>query len=416
MPTSASGTNNAQEDLAKYGAAVLPASTTTRMIKRFDGAPTCVVAVPQVLTMEQATEFRRVSELRATPGGPGNAAGNNGYALYNNPKTSNSGGEMDPTFRDWAHQQKMRADVPLTSMAHGGRFNRSPKQKKAGTFRDSFVYTGGHGDADAGVLALLHNPQFLEAARQIHPDRPVVEPGILFANLFIPGENQGIHTDTCEFRGCNRTNCPEWVPICMHHMGEVFEHWYVPIVTAISWFSDHQGGELVFYGGLDQPGTPHPTPFNTALVLDTDSIYHGVDPTGGHEFPPPRVPGDVLLQHKGNGRFCVRSEGSGQVLPMYEDLTWADIRMSVQWKAYCFKNEAERAAYHDHTDDITPAQAWKMMVAELQKRGLAKGDEPVQVLIEALCKTFYRVPQELQAPHQPEKSAMFAPIDPKARL
>lgn len=410
MPIS-SVSNTVQNELGTT--AVLPSSTTIAA-NRFDGAPTCVVAVSQVLTPEQAAEFRRVSERRATPGGAGNAAGNNGYALYSNPKTSNSGGQMDSTFADWTQAQKMRADVGLTSMAHGGRFNRAPKQKKAGTFRDSFVYTGSHDLADQGVMALLNNQQFLEAARQIHPDRPVVEPGILFANLFIPGECQGIHTDTAEFRGCNRTNCPEWFVVCMHHMGEVFDYWHVPIVTAISWFSDHQGGELVYYGALEEPGTPHPTPFNTALVLDTDSIFHGVDPTGGHELAPPRVPADSLLQHKGDGRFCVISEATGQVLHGYEDMTWSDIRMSVQWKAYCFKNEAEQKSYHDHSDDITPAQAWKMMIAELVKRNLATGDEPVQTLIEILCKNFYRVPEELKQLHQPEMSAMWE--DPKARL
>ena len=32
-----------------------------------------------------------------------------------------------------------------------------------------------------------------------------------------------------------------------------------------------------------------------------------------HELAPPRVPADSLLQHKGDGRFCVISEATGQV-------------------------------------------------------------------------------------------------------
>ena len=93
----------------------------------------------------------------------------------------------------------------------------------------------------------------------------------MFANFFVPGESQGIHTDVPEFRGTNRNNAPEWMMVCMHH-SQLFKRWHMVIATAISWFSDHTGGELVYYKDRDCAGTAHPTPFNSAIVLDTDSV------------------------------------------------------------------------------------------------------------------------------------------------
>lgn len=365
---------------------------------RHDGAPTPVTLVPQCLLPEQAVGIRKVAEKR---GEANPRTGTKGFALYSNPKTSNSGGDLDPLFQGWTSFQKMRADVPFTIGAHGGRFNRTVKQSKAGQFRDSFAYGE---DIDPGVKALLTNPQFFEAAKRIHPEAQVIEPGILFANLFVPGEAQGIHTDVPEFRGCNRTNCPEWMLPTMHHSG-LFKRWHVPIATGISWYSDHTGGELVFYQDPDKPGVPHPTPFNSAIVLDTDSVYHGVDAVNGLDAPPPVIPPDSLLTHKGNGRWCVMREKTGAVLDGYEDLSWKELRMSIQWKAYCFKDEAEQRAYHEHTDDITPALAWQTMVDELVRVGKATGTESVNRLIAGLTTHFIRVPRELQAPHEPQVSA-----------
>lgn len=143
----------------------------------------------------------------------------------------------------------------------------------------------------------------------------------------------------------------------------------MPIATAVSWFSDHAGGELVYYKSKHDKGTPHPTPFNSAIVLDTDSIYHGVDPTGGLTVDPPvMIARDLHLVHKGEGQWMV-TNGDGTALAGYDDLGWSDIRMSVQWKAYCFRDEEERRQWKDHTDDIAPAAALKLMIGEMVRDG-----------------------------------------------
>ena len=48
--------------------------------------------------------------------------------------------------------------------------------------------------------------------------------------------------------------------------------------------------------------------------------------------------------------------------------TWDDMRYSVLWKAYCFKDETERTVWRDHTDDLTLDAVLEKLMAELRAR------------------------------------------------
>ena len=53
---------------------------------------------------------------------------------------------------------------------------------------------------------------------------------------------------------------------------------------------------------------------------------------------------------------------------------WDDLRFSVSWKAYCFRDEAERDAWRDHADDLTVATVVDRLVDDLQERGRVDRD------------------------------------------
>jgi hypothetical protein len=155
------------------------------------------------------------------------------------------------------------------------------------------------GIKDDGVEALFGHPAFMEGAIALHNgERPLIQPNIMLANLLLPGETQRCHTDVPEFRGVNRTNTPEWLLVCMLHSG-MFKEYHVPIATAVIWFSSHSGGQLCVYDKpFDAPAIQVPSPPNKAILLDTDKIYHGVDPVGGIELSPPVLPPNASLLHK----------------------------------------------------------------------------------------------------------------------
>ncbi len=151
----------------------------------------------------------------------------------------------------------------------------------------------------------------------------------------------------------------------MHH-SRLFDAWRMPIATAVSWFGCVRGGgEFVFYPeGPFGPAVALPARHNTAIVLDTDSVFHGVDRVSeeGGEMPGLR-PG-VQLAYRGDGAWVAEDEG--RELARY---AWEDLRFSISWKAYCYADEAEERAVRDHSDDLDRGRVLETLVADLRRRG-----------------------------------------------
>jgi hypothetical protein len=214
-------------------------------------------------------------------------------------------------------------------------------------FREEYAY--GREIRIDGVEPFLNHDTFVDAARAIH-GRRVVEPAIAYANLMVPGQELAVHTDVPEFRGANRKVIPQWLLVVMHHSG-LFEEYRMPIATAIAWFHDCDGGELAYWpDGSDGDASRHPVRYNTAMVLDTDSVFHGVERIADVAVDElPRLRPGMTLDHTG-GRHWIVHDTAGTDVVHYE---WPELRFSMSWKAYCFEDEHERDTWREHTDDLT---------------------------------------------------------------
>jgi hypothetical protein len=209
----------------------------------------------------------------------------------------------------------------------------------------------------------------VEAARAVH-GRPVIVPAIVYANILLPGQELAVHTDVPEFRGANRKKFPQWLMVAMHHSG-LFDAWRMPIVTGVSWFSECAGGEFVFYPeGAGGAPVALPAKRNTAILLDTDSVFHGVDRVGIDAALAPLRPG-MHLVCDGGGRWSVRDGDAG-----IASFTWNELRFSISWKAYCFTDDAERRAWREHSDDLALDAILSRLLADLRDRGRVQGDTP----------------------------------------
>ncbi|MGH9231750.1 MAG: 2OG-Fe(II) oxygenase [Acidimicrobiales bacterium] len=236
-------------------------------------------------------------------------------------------------------------------------------------FREEYAYDGA--EHIGGVESFLHNPGLVRAAVDLY-DRPIVEPAIAFANLMVPGQELAVHTDVPEFRGASRRNVPQWLLVVMHHSG-LFDPWRLRIATGIAYFRDGEGGALRYWpDGPDGAPVVHPVRANTAVVLDTDSVFHGVDPVALEVEPPVVRPGAGLVAGD-DGRWRL-SDADGAAVA---DYAWDDLRFSVSWKAYCFADEAKRTAWRDHTDDLTTEAVVSRLVDDMVDRGAAPADVPV---------------------------------------
>lgn len=264
-----------------------------------------------------------------------------------------------------------RHDAVLNFLKTGGRLGRQEPlatlAARTHYFRESYVY--GDQIMIDGIEPFLRHEGFMDAARAIH-HRPVVEPAIVYANILLPGQELAVHTDVPEFRGANRKKYPQWLMVVMHHSG-LFDDWRMPIVTGVAWFSECRGGEFVFYpDGADGPAVTLPARQNTAVLLDTDSVFHGVDRVAEVGPLPPLAPG-MTLTFDGDGRWSVRA--GAETVATYRG---GDLRFSVSWKAYCFADQAERRAWREHSDDLSLERIVARLTDDLRARGRLIGPPP----------------------------------------
>ena len=243
----------------------------------------------------------------------------------------------------------------------------------------------------SGFEALLNHAGFRAAAAAVH-DRPVVVPQVLFANLLVPGQQITNHTDVPAFRGVNRTSLPHWLLTVMHHSG-LFEAWRVPITTVVAWFSDcAEGGAFAFYAdGPDRAATVWPAAANRAIAIDSDSVFHRVEPVATGDGPVIPITVGMELHHVGEGAFAVVS--GGRALATYP---WQALRLSISLKLFGFRDSAEQAAFAAHRDDLTLPAILDRFERDLRERTLLAGPRPSdQAFADLLVDTYMRFPPPL---------------------
>ena len=278
----------------------------------------------------------------------------------------------EPVFEGLGEGLPARFDAAFNFVKTGGRFGRKDEvgalAARTNYFRETYAYDGK--PQIEGIEPFLFHEGLVDAARKVF-DRPIVRPAIAFANFLVPGQELAIHTDVPEFRGVNRTKNPQWLLVAMHHSG-LFEEWRMPIATGVSWFGRPQGGEFAFYPeGPEAPPRAIPARHDTAICTDTDSVFHGVDRVARPDTPPPEARPGSTLTWEGDGAWVLRSEGRAPAT-----FGWDDLRFSVSWKAYCFRDESEERMWAEHTTDLTQDEIVARLVADLRERGRIEGEAP----------------------------------------
>jgi hypothetical protein len=80
------------------------------------------------------------------------------------------------------------------------------------------------------------------------------------------------------------------------------------------------------------------------------------------------------------------------------DYVWDDLRFSVSWKAYCFADEAERAAWAEHADDLSLEVILDRLEEDLRETGRLDGARPdPRDFAAMLIRTYIRFPEPASA-------------------
>jgi len=283
----------------------------------------------------------------------------------------------------YAPELPQRADAIRNHLRNGAGEPIATVAARTNYFRETYAY--GEEIAAPGIEPFLQHEGFADAARSIH-GRDLVVPAIVFANLYLPGQELAIHTDVPEFRGANRTVTPQWLVVAMHHSG-LFDRWRMPIATGVSFFGPGESGALVTYPeGRDGPRVDVAPRHDTALVLDTDTVFHGVDRVAGDDSALQLARPGMRL-HPGV-RWQLRD---GEAL--VAEVNPADVRFSVSWKGYCFADDADRRRWAEHDDDLTLDRILDTIETDLRTRDVVRGDRPTPAEFGlAIIDTYIRFP------------------------
>jgi hypothetical protein len=277
-----------------------------------------------------------------------------------------------------------RWDAAWNFVQTGGRFGRKEEPAvlaaRTNYFRETYAYDD---EAIPGIEPFRDHAGLLEAARKVH-DCALVVPNIVYANLLLPGQELAVHTDVPEFRGANRKIYPQWLMVVMHHSG-LFAPWRRRIATGLAYFGSTGGGALAFYpdGREGAPRTLEAR-HDTAIVLDTDSVFHGVDRVQETQPLPALRPGLQLSWEDGGWRVGPADAPLARYRP-------DEVRFSVSWKAYCYTDEAERQLVDEHREDLSLERILDVLKADLRERGV-EGPSDETELARRLIETYIRFP------------------------
>jgi hypothetical protein len=297
-----------------------------------------------------------------------------------------------PTYGEGREQAGFGAGIPQRYDAarnfvqmRAGQDSVEKLASRTNYFRDTFAYEQ---PLFPQIAFFQRLPQLVEAAQYVTGAR-IVRPAIVYLNILVPGQELALHTDVPEFRGANRTREPEWLLVAMHHSGR-FERWRRHIATGVSWYHDCAGGEFVYYAD----GATH-TPRrlrvrrNTAIVLDSDSVFHGIDPVAARDTTLPPIEPGVRLHRDDAVHWSVRRDDVRRAV-----YNWDDLRLSVSWKAWCFADEHEQRVNDEHSDDLTLEQIVDTFVDDLQARGTIAQRPDDDTLARVILDEYIRFPQE----------------------
>jgi hypothetical protein len=225
-----------------------------------------------------------------------------------------------------------------------------------------------------GIEEILDCDRLVELAHEVF-DSDTVLPESVFANVYLPGQELLTHTDIPAFRGAERGQVPAWLLVAMHHSG-LFERWRVHVATVVVYPDVSEGGAFYYFGRSPSEHDvtrvtvePHA---NSAVVLDADTIFHGVERVGGesssNDFPPDAY---LVPESHADWRVCQGNRACESLAILGKN----EVRFSLSWKAYCFPHMSAYRVWLEHEDDLDLSEIIPALSRLLKKRKSLLGQE-----------------------------------------
>jgi len=220
----------------------------------------------------------------------------------------------------------------------------------------------------------------------------------LYANIFLPGQLIEMHLDVPEFRGVDRSKCPNWLLAAAHCSG-LFVDKRVKNVTCVLYPAQSEGGALGVYvrGGQGiEVGQDAVVPLlgGNGIAVDAESCFHHSERVRmhneEHQFPPaPELPETCTLSTERQGEtvyWVVLGPQGERVLEVPEQ----DVRFSVSAKFHVFKDQAEREEFQTSKQSLSPEKIIEVLRGDLVEKGVLPSSPhlPLHQLAPLLVKEY----------------------------
>jgi hypothetical protein len=305
----------------------------------------------------------------------------------------------------------------LWNIAQGGVHGRLESVSELGMrssfFRADFIESGkllpryaAQPERAAFLRKLRDSPELAAAAKALF-NASRVEPDAVYGNLLLPEQELGIHTDVpAYYGGLNRSTLPVWLLTAMSN-SRIFDRWQRRIATAVIIFPTRRmkdakpgsraadDGAFTFYpASLLAKRAVASTQLGSAVLTDTDAIFHGVNAPGGRDTAAPtyllpkgmrtfdlsdartlsaRLSFDAaarafrVLTHPAE-RGGAEAEAGAKWDVRKAQIDWNDVRFSISWKAFVHRGDADADEAPNAT--LTVERVFDAFADDMARRGV----------------------------------------------
>eukprot|EP01061_Rhynchopus_euleeides_P046838 TRINITY_DN9085_c0_g1_i1.p1 TRINITY_DN9085_c0_g1~~TRINITY_DN9085_c0_g1_i1.p1 ORF type:complete len:469 (+),score=214.35 TRINITY_DN9085_c0_g1_i1:63-1469(+) len=223
------------------------------------------------------------------------------------------------------------------------------------------------------LKTLFHSEEFKEAARTVCPaDEPHLDPFQFNYIVQLPGQTVATHLDGVYFWGATRFQFPQWLLAAMKFSG-LFEDKFinqVQIVGYIHEWEEDRGGDFVFWNetGLKSPYAVPPKPLTGSAVDGSKTLHAAVDYCPGTTPPFLEKSKENALVYAGDNKWLLQSDNA-----TVRTYTTDDLRVSVVYRARCFRDEEQAERFRQVSRDPTAAMSLETVLGRLSEDLNRKG-------------------------------------------
>jgi len=202
------------------------------------------------------------------------------------------------------------------------------------------------------VTTLFADQKFQRAAKNICPkDQQLLDPFQFNVIMQVPGQTVASHIDAPYFWGADRLDFPQWL-LAVMVFSDLFTNLFVHQVQVVGYLSDISGkdgadGEFIYYQtNNDGRYSKETAEYLAGSCVDGSKLVHA----SRVYRPKDQVPHldkdkDSTLVYAGDNKWELQVDGVA-----VKEYPASDLRISIVYRARCFKDEAELADYRAFPD------------------------------------------------------------------